>query len=60
MNTYRITFGKGAPRRDQIVKANSVNGFEPTSDSYTFKVGQEVVAVAPKAQVLCVEKIAAD
>ena len=55
MNTYRIRFRNG--KKPQCVKADNVNGFQPTADSYVFKIDQEVVAVVPKAIVQSVVKI---
>ena len=55
MNTYRILFLKGS--KPQYVEADSVNGFQPTSDSYVFKTAGEVVAAIPKAVVVSVVKI---
>ena len=55
MNTYRIRFRNG--KKPQYIRADNVNGFHPTSDSYVFKIDQEVVAVMPKAIVQSVVKI---
>ena len=54
MHTYRIRF-RGA--KSQIVKADTVNGFQSTADSYVFKIEEEIVAVIPKNNVLSVTKI---
>ena len=37
MNTYRIRY-KGGMRGAQLVKADTVNGFQPTHDTYLFKI----------------------
>ena len=55
VNTYRIRFRRDA--KSQVVKADTVNGFQPTADSYVFKIEEEVVAVFPKDAVLSVTKI---
>ena len=57
MNTYRIRYILKVAKGVETVKADTVNGFKPTCDSYVFKRGQEVVAVIPKANVASVEKI---
>ena len=57
MNTYRIVFDKTAGREWQFVEADNVNGFDPSSDTYTFKIGGEVVAAIPKARVTSIEKV---
>ena len=54
MNTYRVRYRKGESGL-KIVNADSVNGFQPTSDSYVFKRENEVVAVMPKTVVVSVE-----
>ena len=56
LNTYRIRYVKGS-HGVNIVKADTVNGFKPESDTYVFKMGNEVVAVTPKKQVVSIEKI---
>ena len=54
MNTYRVRYRKGESGL-KIVNADSVNGFQPTSDSYVFKRENEVVSVMPKTVVVSVE-----
>ena len=56
MNTYRIRYMKDR-RGVNIVKADTINGFKPECDTYVFKIGQEIVAAAPKNQVVSIEKI---
>lgn len=56
MYTYRIRYKKGEAGV-KLVSADSVNGFQPSSDSYVFKKEQEVVAVMPKAVVVSVERV---
>ena len=56
MNTYRIWYVKGA-RGPTFIKADSVNGFKPESDSYVFKTGSEVTTVIPKSRVVSVQKV---
>ena len=51
MNTYRVRYRRGESGL-KFVNADSVNGFQPTSDSYVFKRENEVVAVMPKAVVV--------
>ena len=41
----------------RLVQADSVNGFQPTCDTYLFKREGEIVAAVPKAVVVSVEKI---
>lgn len=55
VNTYRILYS-GSKRDVQFVKAESVHRFKQTCDTYTFKVGEEIVAEIPKAEVLSIEK----
>ena len=57
MNTYRIRYRREARKGTQYVQADSVNGFEPTCDTYLFKIGPEVVAAIPKVNVVSVEKV---
>ena len=52
MNTYRIRYRKGQSGL-KLVRADSVNGFKPSCDSYIFKI----VAVIPKAVVVSVERV---
>lgn len=56
MNQYRIRY-KSSMRGVQIVRADTVNGFQPTHDTYLFKIGDEIVAAIPKANVVSVEKV---
>ena len=56
MNQYRIRYKKGH-RGVTYVKADSVNGFKATCDSYVFKAEGEVVAVVPKTIVVSVEMV---
>ena len=56
MNTYRIRDKKGE-RGLRLVKADSVNGFQPTCDTYIFKLEEEIVAIVPKAVVLSVARV---
>ena len=58
VNKYRITYMKGLRGGVRIVEADTVNGFQPTCDTYLFKIGAEIVAAIPKVNVLSVEKIA--
>ena len=57
MNTYRIIFTTTAPRARQVVEADSVNGFSPSSDTYTFKIDGEVIAAVPKGNVISITKV---
>jgi len=45
MNTYRVKFRTGS---SQIVRADNVNGFNSSCDTYVFKTDQVVVAAFPK------------
>ena len=56
MNTYRIRYRKGMTGL-RLVQADSVNGFQPTCDTYLFRREGEIVAAVPKAVVVSVEKI---
>ena len=56
MNTYRIRYVTGA-RGLKVVHADSVNGFDQTTDTYVFKRENQVVAAVPKAVVLSVELV---
>lgn len=56
MNTYRISY-KPKMKGITFVKADNVNGFQPTSDTYTFKIGEEVVVAIPKNVVLSIDKV---
>ena len=56
MHTYRIRYRKGESGL-RLVQADSVNGFQPTCDTYLFKREGEIVAAMPKAVVVSVEKI---
>ena len=56
MNTYRIRYRKGQSGL-KFVRADSVNGFKPSCDSYVFKCEEEIVAVIPKAVVVSVERV---
>ena len=56
MNTYDIRYKKGC-QGVRTVRADSVNGFKPSCDSYVFKRGNEVVTVIPKAVVVSIDKI---
>ena len=56
MNTYRIRYRKGQSGL-KLVRADSVNGFKPSCDSYIFKREEEIVAVIPKAVVVSVERV---
>ena len=56
MNTYRIRYKKGMSGMS-LVEADSVNGFQPTCDTYLFKREGEIVAAVPKAVVVSVERI---
>lgn len=56
MNKYRILYVKGS-QGVTTVKADTVNGFRPDSDSYVFRLGDEVVAVMPKANVASIQLI---
>ena len=57
MNQYRIYYVKGQ-RGTRYVEADTINGFKTESDSYVFKVGQEIVLVVPKSKVISIAKIA--
>ena len=57
MNTYRINFVKSAYKSKQFVEADNVNGFDPSSDTYTFKIDGEVVAAMPKSAVTSITKV---
>lgn len=56
MNTYWITYR--GPRRGApvSVEAETVDGFTSSTDSYVFKVGDEVVAAIPKDMVISIKK----
>ena len=41
MHNYRVRF-RSHKQPWQIVKADAINGFDTTSDSYTFTLGQDV------------------
>ena len=41
----------------QYIKADSVNGFKPESDTYVFKIADDVVAVIPKAKTVSIVKV---
>ena len=56
MNTCRIAYRKGEGGL-KLVRADSVNGLQSTSDSYVFKMENEIVAVMPKAVVVSFEKV---
>ncbi|MYF39101.1 MAG: hypothetical protein F4219_10145 [Gammaproteobacteria bacterium] len=56
MNTYRINY-KPKMHGIRFVQADNVNGFQPTSDTYTFKIGEEVVVAIPKNVVLSIDKV---
>ncbi len=56
MNTYHIKYKSGCDG-DPYVEADSVNGFDPSCDTYTFKKSGEVVAVVPKAVVASIQKV---
>ena len=56
MNNYRIRYIKDL-RGVRVVQADSINGFNPECDSYVFKREGEIVAVAPKARVVSIEKV---
>lgn len=56
MNTYRIRYKKGMVGLD-YVEADSVNGFQPTCDTYLFKREGKIVAAVPKAVVVSVEMV---
>ena len=56
MDDYRIRYKRGGAGA-RVVKADTVNGFKATCDSYVFKVGGEVVAVIPKANVISIERV---
>ncbi len=58
MNTYLIHYVKGV-KGPAYVKADSVNGFKPESDSYVFKTGSEVTTVIPKSRVVSVQRVEA-
>ena len=60
MNTYRINFNKSAREKPQLVKADNVNGFDPSSDTYTFKIDGEVVAAVPKSEVVSITKVSSE
>ena len=59
MNTYRIRYTTGNSGV-KLVRADSVNGFDPAWDTYVFKRENEVVAAIPKAVVASVEKVDED
>ncbi len=54
MNTYEVRYQRGIRGGPHTVKADTVNGFQPTHDTYVFKIGNEVVAAIPKANVVSV------
>lgn len=56
MEEYRIRYKQGGVGA-RSVRADTVNGFKATCDSYIFKVGAEVVAVIPKANVISIERV---
>ena len=57
MNKYRIRYKQGA-RGIRIVTADTIHGFQPSCDTYIFKMEGEIVAVIPKANVISIETIA--
>ena len=56
MNKYCILYAAGVSGAKYVI-ADTVNGFKPTSDSYVFKSGDEVVAVVPKNRVASIQRI---
>ena len=56
MDEYRIIYKRGGAGARRI-RVDTVNGFKATCDSYIFKVGAEVVAVVPKANVISIERV---
>ena len=56
MNIYRIKFTKKISRSSEIVEADNVNGFDSSSDTYSFKIDGEVVKVVPKENVMSITK----
>ena len=59
MNIYRIKYKKGEAGL-KFVKADSINGFQPSSDTYLFKMEGEIVAAIPKSVVVSVEVVRGD
>ena len=59
MNTYRVSYvmGMGLHGKNEIlIKADTVNGLKD-GDVYIFKTGEEIVAVVPKSNVACIQKV---
>ena len=56
MNNYRIRYKPGNAGL-KTVQADSINGFQPSCDTYVFKLENEVVAAIPKAVVVSIERI---
>ncbi len=56
MYKYRIKYKLGY-KGITTVEADSVNGFQPTSDTYTFKVENEIVVAIPKDVVVSIDRV---
>ena len=59
MNTYRVSYiiGMGVQGKNEtLIKADTVNGLKG-GDVYIFKTGEELVAVVPKSNVACIQKV---
>ena len=56
MNIYRIKFTKKTSRPSEIVEADNVNGFDSSSDTYSFKIDGKIVKIVPKENVLSITK----
>lgn len=56
MYKYRIKYKPGH-KGISMVEADSVNGFQPTSDTYTFKVENEIVVAIPKDVVVSIDRV---
>ena len=56
MNKYRIRYKKGYDGTTRI-EADSINGFQPSCDTYLFKIAGEIVAAIPKDAVSSIDKV---
>ena len=58
MNTYRVSYLMCSVdgKHETLIKADTVNGLKD-GDVYIFKTGEELVAVVPKSNVACIQKV---
>ncbi len=59
MNNYRIRYKPGVGQGLRQVRADSVNGFQPSCDTYVFRLENEIVAAIPKVNVASIERVKA-